>query len=250
MRKTLRNARNFICYYGNGGLERLRAFDVAILSAQQYTQDEIEWLADAATPRLPYGIPSEHAPVVLAYLSLGEDGDHLTNYAGATIHEPPDLPWAKRDEYGQTVRNPVWGSVLVNLEHNGWQAQVLERAWKATARGFHGFFLDTVDSTAIADRRAFIRIIRALRARFPSAPIVLNRGFALLPSVQDLVDGILFESLSTTWVLETGGHVSYRPVDDATLRLNLEIARVGQDFIGRARHMFDVPRPLSGCQRA
>ena len=226
MRKSLRTAQNFICYYGKGGLDRLQAFDVAILSAQQYTQEEVEWLAasrEPDAPPLPMAAPK--GPVLLAYLSLGEDGDHLTNYAGETLFEPPDLPWAKRDEYGQTVRNPVWGSILVNLEHPGWQSQVLERAWKATARGFHGFFLDTVDSTAIGDRRAFIRLIRALRSRFPSAPIMLNRGFALLPSVQDLVDGILFESLSTTWVLETGGHVSYKAVDDMTLRLNLEIAR-------------------------
>jgi polysaccharide biosynthesis protein PelA len=58
---------------------------------------------------------------------------------------------------------------------------------------------------------------------------MLNRGFELLPSVQDLVDGVVFESLSTTWMLE-GKRVDYARVSDETLEVNLHVAQQLRDL--------------------
>ena len=58
---------------------------------------------------------------------------------------------------------------------------------------------------------------------------MLNRGFELLPSVQDLVDGVVFESLSTTWRFE-GKKVTYARVTDETLEVNLHVAQQLRDL--------------------
>jgi polysaccharide biosynthesis protein PelA len=213
VRKAVRNARNFACYYGNDGLEKLSGFDAVILAPHKQSEANVRQLVAAGT-------------VTLAYLSIGEDSSEFTHglerdWLGPNEFEPE---WALREITGEVVRNPVWGGVVVNLTHSGWTKTLFDRAKLALGMGFHGFFLDTVDRNSLADRRALTKIIRDLRSRWPGAPIMLNRGFELLPSVQDLVDGVVFESLSTTWTLESG-RVKYARVADDTLEVNLEIAQ-------------------------
>ena len=218
MRKAVRNARNFACYYGEDGLEKLSGFDAVILAPHKQSEANVRQLVAAGT-------------VALAYLSVGEDSSEFTDGFEHDWLEPDSLgpnvfepEWALREITGEVVLNPVWGGAVVNLAHPGWNKTLFERAKHALEMGFHGFFLDTIDRTSLADRRAFTKIIRDLRTRWPGAPIMLNRGFELLPSVQDLVDGVVFESLSTTWRLEDK-NVTYARVTDETLEVNLDIAQ-------------------------
>ena len=207
MRKRLRGARSYACYYGEGRLETLILYDAAILQPSKYAGRELAGLAANGT-------------ISLAYLSLGEDE------GGA------EAPWAKLGPDGAALRNPLWGSVVVDPAHPAWRKTVLERAGLALARGFSGLFLDTLDAEGASERRALARLVRDLRARFPAAPIVMNRGFSVLPSVQDAVDGVLFESLSTTWRLE-GEAVTYGPVDGAAREANREAARAVTEIAAR-----------------
>jgi polysaccharide biosynthesis protein PelA len=213
IRKAVRNARNFACYYGENGLEKLSGFDAVILAPHKQSEANVRQLVAAGT-------------VTLAYLSVGEDSSEFTDGFERDWLEPNEFEpeWALREITGELVHNPVWGGVVVKLTHPGWTKTLFERAKHALEMGFHGFFLDTIDRSSPADRRALTKIIRDLRSRWPGAPIMLNRGFELLPSVQDLVDGVVFESLSTTWMLE-GKQVSYARVTDDTLEVNLDIAQ-------------------------
>ena len=63
-------------------------------------------------------------------------------------------------------------------------------AAQAAARGFDGFFLDTLDSIWESDRAAGIELLRQLRAAYPEPKIVANRGFDLLSDLQEIVDGV------------------------------------------------------------
>jgi polysaccharide biosynthesis protein PelA len=218
MRKAVRNARNFACYYGEDGLEKLIRFDAVILAPHRQPEGNVRQLVAAGT-------------VVLAYLSVGEDSSEFTDGFERDWLEPNEFEpeWALREITGEMVHNPVWGGVVVQLTHPGWTKTLFDRAKHALGMGFHGFFLDTIDRNSLADRRALTRIIRDLRTRWPGAPIMLNRGFELLPSVQDLVDGVVFESLSTTWRLE-GKKVEYARVTDDTLEVNLDVAQQLRDL--------------------
>lgn len=119
---------------------------------------------------------------VLGYLSVGEDHPH-----GEYACTPGCAP------YHRTV-NPQWGSVAVDVHHPAWWAELLRRA-DAELRHADGLLLDTLDS---AEPGGTLALVQTLRAAFPGATLLANRGFGLLPGLARLVDGVLFEGFSTT----------------------------------------------------
>ena len=206
VRKRLRTARTYACYYGEGQLEKLLGFEVVILQPDKYDTQALERLRQARV-------------VTLAYLSVGEE-----DLARLSADEAPEtLPWVKRDAQGQVQRNHDWGSLIVNPTHPTWRSRVLGRAKRYRAQGFDGLFLDALDAEAVNDRRALGKLVRDIRTSEPAAPIMVNRGFKLLESVQDAVDGVMFESLSCTWRLTASGKERYEPVSSTELTANLEI---------------------------
>ena len=80
------------------------------------------------------------------------------------------------------------------------------------ARGFQGVFLDTADTAIDLERRdrtkfagatlATIELVKAIRNRHPQAVVVLNRGYEILPAVENAIDMVLAESLVTAWDFE------------------------------------------------
>src|SRR5262245_20489822 len=71
---------------------------------------------------------------VFAYLSLGE-----------AAPEAIDPGWI-------LGRNAPWGSVIVDPRAAGWRSRILARVDALAAHGFHGLFLDTLDSYAMVLR--------------------------------------------------------------------------------------------------
>ncbi|MEY8875329.1 MAG: bifunctional glycoside hydrolase 114/ polysaccharide deacetylase family protein, partial [Leptothrix sp. (in: b-proteobacteria)] len=171
-------------YYGDlPPLAELAAFDWVVLDPG-LTQD-----IAAASARMPRSR-------LLAYASVGEVRDNLPESA------KPPAAW-------RIGRNPAWASTVIDQSADGWPAwfieQVLRPQW---ARGFRGFFLDTLDSYQLAvsdeparaaQRAGLVRLIRAVRAAFPQAALIVNRGFELLPQVADQVDLVAAESLYRRW---------------------------------------------------
>ncbi|MFC0399073.1 endo alpha-1,4 polygalactosaminidase [Paraburkholderia rhizosphaerae] len=106
-------------------------------------------------------------------------------------------------------RNNDWASAVIDQSAPGWPRFFVDRViaplW---ARGYRGFFLDTLDSwqlitktdTMRARQQAgLINTIRALKARYPDAQLILNRGFEVLPEIHGDVAAIAFESLYGNW---------------------------------------------------
>ncbi len=115
-----------------------------------------------------------------------------------------------RRKIRRVVENPVWGSDSVDITSPAWKQLVIETlAERAVAKGFDGFFLDTVDSLAhlihkepersSEYRAALIGLIKDLKQAYPDKKILVNRGFSLLPDLGEAVDGLVVESVFRTY---------------------------------------------------
>ena len=80
-------------------------------------------------------------------------------------------------------------------------------------KGFDGLFLDTIDALVQAEnidfqanqgmRDAGVQLIRAIRSANPEIPVMMNRGYSILPEVVDYIDALFAESLITTYDFNT-----------------------------------------------
>ncbi|QSN65085.1 bifunctional glycoside hydrolase 114/ polysaccharide deacetylase family protein (plasmid) [Caballeronia sp. M1242] len=145
--------------------------------------------------------PAAHAPASgqakwLAYVSVGE----VTPSRSYFKDMPP--AWLKGS-------NAAWASRVIDQTAPGWPQFFVERViaplWD---KGYRGFFLDTLDSyqtiATTDDERArqqagLVAVIRTLKARYPEARLIFNRGFELMPDVHDLAYAVAFESLYRGW---------------------------------------------------
>jgi len=114
--------------------------------------------------------------------------------------------------------NTTWGSDVVDLSDPRWADFVVDvLARDAFNKGFRGFFLDTVDSIAIAEkaepakreqfRQGLIQLIKRLKSTYPNRSIIANRGFALLADLVGTIDGVMVESLFRKYDFKTKSYV-------------------------------------------
>ena len=137
--------------------------------------------------------------IVLGYISVGEVEKYrkyfsLVKQQGLLMHENANWP----NSWMVDMRSKKWVSVL--LDHV---------APSILASGFDGFFLDTVDNAEYLEsldpvsnagmEEAAKQIILDLRARFPNAKIMMNRGYAVLPDVGRQIDYLLAESVYSSF---------------------------------------------------
>lgn len=156
-------------YYGKDKLTLLAGYRRVVLQGAHYDASELAWLRTRGVSPL-------------AYLSLSEDPG-------------PPAPW----QVGQ--HNPEWGTSYVDVAHPDWVKNRLAEAEGCLARGFAGLFLDTLDiaDLYLAARPAMLELLSTVRMSFPSAYLLANRGFSLLPDLGNTVDGLVFEAFSTAW---------------------------------------------------
>jgi polysaccharide biosynthesis protein PelA len=183
-------------YYGTTPpIEALARYDIAVLEPDSGFQ------------------PNDHAlPCTqwFAYASVGEITAQRPYYAAL----PKD--WL-------LGLNQSWGSRVVDQSRAGWPAffvrHVIDPLW---ARGYRGFFLDTLDSYQLVtttdterarQRDGIVRVIRAIKASHPAARLILNRGFELLPQIHDEVSAVAFESLYSGWNQAQSRYVSVPEAD-------------------------------------
>jgi polysaccharide biosynthesis protein PelA len=202
VRQRIRQARSYAIYYGFDRVEQLWQYDAVVLHPGAHSKEALHSLSELHT-------------VALAYLSMGED---------AQTDKSERQPWWKTSFGGQPQRNLEFGSYLVDPAHPEWQAQVLKNARNSLEMGFQGLFLDTLDSSDEADQLALAKLIIKLRARFPNIALVLNRGFRVLSRVAPIVDGALFEGLSTTWHMHASGKPTYERLENPMKAANFEVA--------------------------
>jgi uncharacterized protein (TIGR01370 family) len=142
--------------------------------------------------------------VAIGYLSIGEV--HRSRAYFAEVEREGIL----------LAENPNWpGAFEVDVRDPRWRRRVVEELVPSIlARGFQGVFLDTADTALeleLRDRTRFagatlatIELVRAIKRRHPQAVVVLNRGYAILPAVENAIDMVLAESLVTAWDFKTG----------------------------------------------
>jgi uncharacterized protein (TIGR01370 family) len=161
---------------------------------------------------------SAQGKVLLGYISLGEVEQHRPWYG--TVRQWGIL----KDE------NPDWkGSYFVDLRDPRWSALVIEELVpKILKRGFHGIFLDTLDNPIHLENiepernkgmaAAASRLVRDIRRRFPTMPIMMNRAYQLLPTVENDIDIELGESVYADYDF---GRKAYRRVKRSDYELQV-----------------------------
>lgn len=107
--------------------------------------------------------------------------------------------------------NPHWPDARhVDLRHPAWRTVLLDRVVpEILALGFDGIFMDTLDNAEAMERddpqsakgmvAAGGALVAALRARFPTIALMLNRGYAALPDAAPHIDYLLGESMASRW---------------------------------------------------
>jgi hypothetical protein len=178
-----------VFYYGAGQLDALAQYSKAVLQPEFYSPEEIAQLKRSGVEPL-------------AYLSLSED-------------QGPPAEWQR------TERNPDWGGAFVHVGHPGWTDHVVGQARAATAAGFTGLFLDTlnVELTFPEDVPHLLALVAAVREEARPSYMLANRGFGMLPRLTEFVDGILFESFTARWTDD-----GYGPWPADTLEHHAQIA--------------------------
>lgn len=176
-------------YYDSDELDRLSDYQRVVLQPDFYSPADLRRLRQRGVQPL-------------AYLSLSEDTG-------------PPAPWQRPE------RNPDWGGALVHIGDPRWVDHVLGQARAALDAGFAGLFLDqlNVEFTVPEDVPHLLTLIAALRQLAGTAYLLANRGFAMLPQLAELVDGVLFESFSARWV-ESG----YAPWPPEVLEVHAQVA--------------------------
>jgi len=138
---------------------------------------------------------------VLAYLSA--------------VEVASNAPYRKRflrDKIPVLGKNETWNSELADVSSPLWADLLADLADEAAAKGFDGFFLDTVDSVevlskkhpgrAAAFRAGLVQAIKEIRRRHPDKKIMVNRGFSILDEIRPLINGVLAESLYQTYFFD------------------------------------------------
>ena len=131
-----------------------------------------------------------------AYVSLGE------------INQ--DADYAKKiDKSWVLTENKVWKSLVMNANNPDWQRFFVEKIiTPLVKKGFQGVFLDTADSYLLGvktedekkkQEAGLIKIIQMIHQKFPNIKILINRGFDLIPSIHDIISGVVAESLYHGW---------------------------------------------------
>jgi peptidoglycan/xylan/chitin deacetylase (PgdA/CDA1 family) len=145
----------------------------------------------------------------------------LYAYAAVAEAHPERAYFRNIPEAWKIARNADWGSVVIDQSPADWPAffadQVIGPLW---AKGYRGFFLDTLDSYRLAakfDEKAqqagLIRVIETLHQRFPGIKLILNRGFEIVPSVRDKIQMVAAESLYRGWNARSGQYADVPAAD-------------------------------------
>ncbi len=188
-------------YYADSARpEEFRGYDLVVFDADNHP------------PLKPI---SATGSVVLGYLSLCEVEQHkswfgLVRESGLLAGENPDWP----------------GTYFIDVRDSRWRKLVVSQLVPAMiAQGFQGIFLDTTDDAAELERRdpkkfggmkaAVIELVKEIRSAVPTATLMVNRGYDLLPVIATSINIVLGESVYGTYDFATK---TYHRVPEAQYR--------------------------------
>jgi polysaccharide biosynthesis protein PelA len=154
--------------------------------------------------------------------------------------------------------NKEWASLVIDQSHERWPEFFVEKiVTPQWARGYRGFFLDTMDSYQLiakdeasrkAQTRGMVKAIRLLEEKYPEAKLVFNRGFELLPELRPLVEAVAAESLFRAWDNATKLYKEVTAEDRTWLLDRLREAQamgltaISINYVDPKMHVLDVKR--------
>lgn len=175
----------------------MRGYDLIVLDGQKHPNlDEVR--AVNAQP-MDNGQQKKTNLVLLGYLSFGEEAPHLH----FPVHDLPNMLLAE---------NPHWkGNHTIDIRRPEWQDFIIKQLIPdVLCQGFDGIFIDTMDSPlALEDlypgmKKAGLDIIKSIQKNYPGLPVVLNRGFDILPEAAPYLYGVLAESTMAQYNWDDG----------------------------------------------
>lgn len=172
-------------YFINYGAfqEEMLKYDVAIIGRNAMSKEDIAKFQQAGV-------------WTVEYISLGEDyslnvGDGLGpgGYASYYLY----------DESDQAIPNGDWGSYYVDPASPAWRQIIFNEIRRIIDKGVDGIFMDTVDCVDAYPQtfNGICNLIMDIRKEFPNIKLVLNRGFTVVPTLYEVLDGVMFELFST-----------------------------------------------------
>ena len=176
-------------YYADGAApQEYRAFSLLVLDSEHHP---------------PLAPLAKDGKILLGYISLGEVESHRPYFT------------AVQREGILLQENANWkGSFFVDVRDRRWSARVLDQLVpQILSAGFAGVFLDTLDNPGHLERTdakkyagmtaAAAALVRAIRQRYPTIKIMMNRGYDLLPQVEAGLDYELGESVFADYDFKT-----------------------------------------------
>lgn len=209
--RIISQANRWVVYYGAGEpAESFAPYDVIVFD-------------NLAHPKLDI-LKSPHR-LILGYLSIGEEATHNP----MSIHQQDGV---------RLEKNTLWGAenYVLDLRSELWAADILQNQIPAIlASGFDGIMIDTIDMPLEATRHspplhqemkaAAIKLIKAIRTTYPDLPIMLNRGFEILPAIAEDIDMVLGESVTTMHLREEDSYYFRSEQDNQYIKTILKKAQ-------------------------
>jgi len=158
---------------------------------------------------------------IYAYVSIGEI------HQGVKEYKDINSSWV-------LTKNEAWKSEVLDIKNEAYQNYLLEKMISAAVQeGFENFFFDTLDSYHLACttqeqreayKKALVSFIKKFHEHYPTAKLILNRGFELIDAVHPYVEAVLFES----YYRGVGGEkLAYAEVsDNARAWLDIQLKKV------------------------
>jgi polysaccharide biosynthesis protein PelA len=191
-------------------LDVLRSFDVVVVDPDHVIDPKPHLQLSAGKSEL------------FAYVSIGEVQASRKYF----MQMPPSMT---------TGENKVWSSKVIDQSHPAWPQffveQIVTPLW---ANGYRGFFLDTMDSYQLiaktdiqrqAQTKGLVAALKLLKAKFPQAKLIANRGFELLDTIHPLLMGMAAESLFSRYDHSNKAYSLVPENDFKWLKNQLDIAR-------------------------
>lgn len=224
----------FLVYYGVADLPAIGRYDLVVLDS-----------------RIDKAIVAKYrgTATLLAYLSLGEV--HMQRAYASEIAAQGLLLGHNRN----------WPDArFVDLRDERWKSRVLEQLIPDILyRGFHGLFLDTLDDAEYLETLdpqrfagmtdAAVDLVQSIRLRFPGVPIMVNRGYALLPRIVHHIDMLMGESVRSTYDAAQNAYVLVSDENYQWQRDRLYEARRLRSDIQLFSLDYWTPKDASGINR-
>lgn len=114
--------------------------------------------------------------------------------------------------------NPAWpGHFAIDLRRPEWAEMIIEKMIPLILQsGFNGVMLDTIDTALELEEKdpkkyagmkvAAVKLVKAIRTHYPQLKIMVNRGFSILPEIEQEIDMVLAESIFISYDFKTGKH--------------------------------------------